>query len=64
MKSARSRKEIYGSRSRRSKCRGRKYSMCTRKFGCMRAKGTKRRFCRKSSSRRIGYVRQASLVTN
>ena len=64
MKSARSRNQIYRSRVRRSKCRGRKYSSCTKKFGCMRAKGTKRRFCRKSSTRRIGYVRQASLITN
>ncbi len=62
MKRARSRKQIYRSRVSRSHCRGRKYSRCTRKFGCMRAKGTKRRFCRKLRSRKIGYVREASLI--
>lgn len=62
MKRARSRKQIYRNRVKRSHCRGRKASRCTRKFGCMRARGTQRRFCRKSRSRRIGYIREASLI--
>lgn len=62
MKRARSRKQIYRSRVKRSHCRGRKYSRCTRKFGCSRAKGSVRRFCRKSRNRKIGYVREASLI--
>jgi len=62
MKRANTRKQIYRSHVKRSQCRGRKVSECTRKFGCKRTKGTKRKFCRKLKSRRIGYVREASLI--
>lgn len=62
MKRARSRKEIYRSRVKRSHCRGRQYSRCTRKFNCKRAHGTQRKFCRKLRNRSIKYVREASLI--
>jgi hypothetical protein len=62
MKRARSRKQVYSSRIKRSHCRGRTGSRCSRKFGCVKARGTKRRFCRKSSNRKIRYVREASLI--
>ena len=62
MKHATRRKQIYISRLKRSPCRGRKVASCTKKYGCKRAKGTKRSFCRKIKSRKIGYVREASLI--
>ena len=48
MKHATRRKQIYISRLKRSPCRGRKVASCTKKYGCKRAKGTKRSFCRKN----------------
>jgi len=62
MKRARSRKQIYRSRMKRSHCRGRTGSRCSKKFGCSKARGTVRRFCRKSRNRKIGYIREASLI--
>ncbi len=62
LKHPRSRKQIYRSRSRRSRCRGRKMTRCTAKFGCSKARGRTRRFCRKMHNHKVSRVRMASLV--
>lgn len=62
LKIARSRKQIYKSRSKRSRCRGRKMSTCTRSHGCSKTRGKKRTYCRKMGNRKVGSVRMASLI--
>ena len=44
---------IYRRRVKFSRCRGRKGPGCTRKVGCKKARGTKRRFCRKTTNRHV-----------
>ena len=42
---------VYRRRVKGSRCRGRTGKRCSRRSGCKRASGTKRRFCRKSHNR-------------
>lgn len=44
---------IYRRRVKFSRCRGKTGSKCSRKIRCKTARGTKRRFCRKTSNRHI-----------
>ena len=44
---------IYRQRVKFSRCRGRIGKGCTRKVGCKKARGTKRRFCRKIKNRHV-----------
>lgn len=45
------RRRRYANRSRRSKCKGLGKKSCRRKPYCIRAKGKKRRYCRRRHSR-------------
>lgn len=62
LKSPRSRKQVYRSRSKRSRCRGRSIKKCNIKYGCTLAKGKTRKYCRKMHNNKISKVRMASLI--
>ena len=49
---ARSRKQIYRSRTKTSPCRGKKSDSCLLKYGCKKTRaGKKRSYCRKTVNR-------------
>lgn len=62
MRRARTRKQIYRNRTKRSQCRNKSLKACSSTVGCKVARGRKGSYCRRISNRSIQAINKASLL--